>query len=109
MKVIFLIPYPLGKAGSQRFRFEQYFQKMKEANIDYVVKPFLSDKTWGIIYSKGNFAKKVFGIVFGFAKRIIMLFQLHKYDFVFIHREGCPIGPPIIEWCVFKLWNKKLI
>ena len=109
MKVIFFTPYPIGKAGSQRFRFEQYFNAMRNSNIDFLVKPFLSDKTWDIIYSKGNLWKKIIGITKGFVLRLVSLFQLYKYDFVFIHRECAPIGPPIIEWVIFKVWNKKVI
>jgi len=38
-----------------------------------------------------------------------MLFSLNKYDFVFIHREAAPIGPPIFEWLITKLFRKRVI
>jgi glycosyltransferase involved in cell wall biosynthesis len=37
------------------------------------------------------------------------LFTVSAYDFVFIHREAAPIGPPIFEWIIAKLLAKKII
>jgi glycosyltransferase involved in cell wall biosynthesis len=31
------------------------------------------------------------------------------YDFVFIHREAAPIGPPVFEWIIAKILRKKII
>jgi glycosyltransferase involved in cell wall biosynthesis len=31
------------------------------------------------------------------------------YDYVFIHREASPIGPPVFEWVISKLWKKRII
>ena len=31
------------------------------------------------------------------------------YDFVFIHREATPLGPPIFEWILAKVLKKKII
>jgi glycosyltransferase involved in cell wall biosynthesis len=38
-----------------------------------------------------------------------ILFQVHQYDFVFIHREASPIGPPVFEWIIAKIFRKKII
>ena len=32
-----------------------------------------------------------------------------KYDFVYIHREAAPLGPPLFEWIIAKIWRKKII
>jgi hypothetical protein len=37
MKVLFLTPYPLGCAASQRFRFEQYFGFLAAREVEYDV------------------------------------------------------------------------
>ncbi len=34
---------------------------------------------------------------------------MHRYDYVFIHREATPIGPPLIEWMIAKVFRKKII
>lgn len=45
----------------------------------------------------------------GFIKRCIILFKSNKYDYIFIHREATPIGPPIFEWLLSKVFQKKII
>ena len=45
----------------------------------------------------------------GFAKRATIPFKAYRYDFVFIHREATPLGPPVIEWFLAKILNKKII
>jgi glycosyltransferase involved in cell wall biosynthesis len=38
-----------------------------------------------------------------------VLVRLSTADFVFIHRECLPIGPPVIEWIIAKVLRKKII
>ncbi|MCP4521852.1 MAG: glycosyltransferase family 4 protein [Cytophagales bacterium] len=109
MKVLFLCPYPEKEAPSQRFRYEQYLKFLPSVGIDYVQKSFLDEETWTILYKKGNKAKKIIGILKGFLRRFFLLFTLSSYDYVFIHREATPIGPPWVEWCIAKLWRKRII
>lgn len=109
MNVLFLVPYPLGVAPSQRFRFEQYFIALEKKNISYVVVPFLDDKVWDVLYRPGNFRHKIFAVLKGFIKRYLLLFSLYKYDYVFIHREAAPVGPPLLEWLIAKIFRKKII
>ena len=45
----------------------------------------------------------------GFIRRILILFRVNGYDFVFIHRETLPIGPPTIGWLIAKVFKKKII
>lgn len=109
MKVLFLCPYPEGEAPSQRFRYEQYLNTLSSQNIEVIQKSFLDHSTWKILYKPGKSFQKSIGILKGFIKRFFMLFTLSSYDFVFIHREGTPIGPPWVEWCIANLWQKKII
>ena len=107
--IFFMVPYPLGKAPSQRFRFEQYFNLLRENQFNFVVKPFYSEKTWAILHQEGNFIAKSLKITTSFFSRFLQLFQVIKYDFVFIHREVAPIGPPFFEWIIAKVLRKKII
>lgn len=109
MKILFVVPYPLGKAPSQRFRFEQYLPLLGEAGWVYTFAPFLGEGTWRILYKPGHVVQKVAGILKGFLKRFLLLFSVPAFDYVFIHREATPIGPPVFEWVVAKVLKKKII
>ncbi|MGZ5254219.1 MAG: glycosyltransferase family 4 protein [Flavitalea sp.] len=109
-KVLFLVPYPLHKAPSQRFRVELFFSLLQEHNIEYEVRPFLDLKTWNIIYKKASVFQKIKGVAIGFLKRIkLFIGGLGGFDYVFIHREATPVGPPVVEWMIAKIWKKKII
>ena len=109
MNVLILCPYPHGEAPSQRFRFEQYISFLGEQKFVINQQSFLDTETWLILYKPGNGLKKGWGIVLGFINRFFLLFTIFKYDFVFIHREATPVGPPIIEWLIAKVFRKKII
>ncbi|MBS1773713.1 MAG: glycosyltransferase [Bacteroidetes bacterium] len=109
-KVLFIVPYPPRLAPSQRFRVELFEPYMQESGIQYTIAPFMDEKTWGILYKNGSAIQKALGIVKGFIKRFkTVLFDVPKYDYVFVHREASPLGPPIFEWMIAKLWRKKMI
>ncbi|MBX0292124.1 glycosyltransferase [Hymenobacter sp. HSC-4F20] len=109
MRILFLVPYPTGKAPSQRFRFEQYFGFLRASGIEYHVASFISDATWAILYKPGHQVQKAMGILAGFLRRFLLLFSVPKYDYIFIHREASPIGPPVFEWLIAKVLGKKII
>lgn len=109
MRIVFLVPYPPGRAPSQRFRFEQYFPELAARGIEYRVYSFLSEAGWNVIYSDGRLALKTLHLLSGFLKRIGHLLLAMKGDFVFVHRETSPVGPPVFEWLLAKLFKKKLI
>ncbi|TGE07958.1 glycosyltransferase family 4 protein [Hymenobacter fodinae] len=109
MQILFLVPYPVGKAPSQRFRFEQYFDALTEAGYHYHVAPFITEATWNILYKPGHQVQKALGIIGGFLRRTMLLLSVPKYNYVFIHREASPIGPPIFEWIITKVLGKKII
>ncbi|MFB9864452.1 glycosyltransferase [Rufibacter immobilis] len=109
-QVLFWIPYPSGEAPSQRFRFEQYFSALDQHGIGYKLAPFLDENTWHILYLPGKVMRKAWGIFTGFLRRLWqVLLVVPQYDFVFVHREAAPLGPPIFEWLTAKVWGKKLI
>lgn len=109
MKILFLTPYPHGQAPSQRFRFEQYLLLLKEKVVSFQYEPFLNEKAWKILYQPGHQVTKIGAIAKGFFKRVLLLFQINKFNYVFIHREAAPLGPPIFEWAIAKILRKKVI
>jgi glycosyltransferase involved in cell wall biosynthesis len=109
MKILFLAPYPLGESPSQRFRFEQYFEILIQTGHSFDHQSFLDSGGWKLFFQKGRPVMKFFFLVKGFLKRVSILFKLSSYSIIFIHREAAPIGPPIIEWMIAKLFRKKII
>lgn len=109
MKILFLVPYPPGESPSQRFRFEQYFEILTSRGHQYTIRSFLLWKGWKILYSKGNVVDKITAVIKGYLFRVVDLFSVGRYDFVFIHREAAPFGPPVFEWLIAKVFGKKII
>src|SRR5258708_38513460 len=102
-KIFFLIPYPLNEAPSQRFRFEQYFHALNDAGLNYSTQSFFTKENWRSFYNSGKVIQKTTALLLGFVKRILVLPRIIKYDFIFIHREAAPIGPPVFEWIIAKV------
>jgi glycosyltransferase involved in cell wall biosynthesis len=82
---------------------------LKQAGFTYKIESFIGPSLWKILYKPGHHLQKIYGIGKGFINRFKMLFYLNKYDFVFIHREATPIGPPLFEWIITKLFRKRVI
>jgi glycosyltransferase involved in cell wall biosynthesis len=109
LRILFLTPYPPGRAPSQRFRFEQYLDILAVHGHQYRLAPFLSEATWRILYKPGQALQKALGILSGFGRRIAHLVAAPSYDFIFVHREAAPLGPPVFEWLLANVLRKRLI
>lgn len=106
--LIILSPYPLSQAPSQRFRFEQYLNEFRSKKIEISHQSFLDEKTWKIFYKKGHLLKKIGGIISGLCCRFFLIFTIHRYKIVFIHRETCFIGGAFFEY-LYSIRNKNII
>ncbi|HEY4651976.1 MAG TPA: glycosyltransferase [Pontibacter sp.] len=109
MKVLFIVPYPVGKAASQRYRVEQWLPMLQQAGINYKLVPFWGAATWAILYKQGHTLQKFLGLIAGMFRRVKLLFQLRNYSYIFIHREATPVGPPWFEWVAAKVFRKKIV
>ncbi len=109
MKILLLIPAPKKISPSQRFRVEQYIHLPEGQHLSFEAHPFFSPKTWSIFHVKGHYIEKLTGILAGFLRRWMTMFQLGQYDFVYVHKEAAPIGPPIFEWIISRICRKKMI
>jgi glycosyltransferase involved in cell wall biosynthesis len=107
--IIFLFPYPLHEAPSQRFRFVQYLEILKQQGYRYETHSYLSDNAWKILYQPGRFFSKFLRIIRGYINRLTLLPKINSFDYVFIHREAAPLGPPLIEFLIAKVLRKKII
>jgi glycosyltransferase involved in cell wall biosynthesis len=109
-RVLFLLPYPLHKAPSQRFRVEQLLPLLDAADIQYTLRPFMDEATWQVLYRRGSVPRKAWGIARSFLRRVFtVLLEAPRYDYVFIHREAAPLGPPVFEWMLKWLLGRKMI
>lgn len=102
-KMLFLSPYPKGKAASQRLKYEQYFDYFRANGFELETSSFVDDDFWEIIYKNGFLFRKLLGTLRGYLRRCADLFRLQQYDIVYIHLWVTPLGPPIFEWLVRKL------
>ena len=108
-KIAFIVPYPIGVAPSQRFRFEQYIDLLEQNNYQCSCYSFLTLKDYRLLYKPGNLIRKIWAIIKGFFKRTRLIFTLRSFSIVFIHREASPIGPPVFEYIITKILKKKVI
>ena len=108
-KILFLVPYPLKESPSQRFRFEQYFALLSEKGFTFEIHSFLKSNNWRLFFKPGKLLRKASILFIGFIRRLLLLLRARRFDFIFIHREVTPVGPPIFEWLLSQLLQKKII
>lgn len=102
--ILLLSPYPWGAAPSQRFRYEHYLIREEVTHA-----PFWSVKSWEKLYASGHWGHKIRGLLSGYTQRLLLLTRLHRYTLVYIHREATPLGPPIFEWLIARVWRKPIV
>lgn len=107
-KILFIAPYPFGRVASQRFRFEQYWDTIAAQHQPHF-QSFFSESAFRILYRKGFILSKTFAVVKGFIRRLVLLLQISNYDIIFIHREATPLGVPLIEWVIAKIYRKPIV
>ena len=109
MRVLFVVPYPVDRAASQRYRVEQWLPHLQEQGVKYDVAPFWDQGSWAVLYKPDHIFLKIGGLLAGFVRRGLLLWKLPAYDFIFIHREASPVGPPWFEWMAAKVFREKII
>ncbi|MBI4436600.1 MAG: glycosyltransferase family 4 protein [Candidatus Omnitrophica bacterium] len=101
MKVLFLVPYPI-EGPSSRFRVAQYLPYLESRGIKCIFRPFVSSEAFSILYKRGYLFQKVRIVFIGFLKRLKDLGTARYCDVVFIHLEAFPLGPPFLEWVLYR-------
>jgi glycosyltransferase involved in cell wall biosynthesis len=107
-KILVICPFPQGEAAGQRLKYEQYFELWNHAGYEVTVSCFMDQSLWQIVYSKGNYLKKIFGVLRGLFRRFLDLFRLYKFDIVYVFMWGTPFGSSLYERILRKL-SKKVI
>lgn len=85
------------RSPSQRFRFEQYLDFLKEKGYDYDFSFLISPEDDKIFYSPGNTFQK--GLIFlkCFTRRLGDVLKANTYDIIFIQREAFMTGTTFFE------------
>ncbi len=107
-KILFLSPYPQGKAPSQRLKYEQYYPFIEKGGFEITTSSFVDDAFWRIIYNEGNFLLKAAYALKGYLRRMRDLLTIRKYDVVYVHLWVTPLGFTFFEW-LFVLYAKKMV
>jgi len=109
LKILALVPYPIEKGPSQRFRLEVFIPYAEKNGFHFDLQPFYSDEAYSLLYKKGKFFQKIFHISQGALRRFFLLWSLSKYDMVYIQREVSPLGPPILAWILKFILRKPYV
>lgn len=97
LKVLVLAPYPLRRAPSQRFRWEQYLSPLAERDILLEPSNLLDEEAMDIIHANGAWGPKLRAVGAGAARRIRDAVRCRRFDLVLVHRESFPFGPAWFE------------
>ena len=94
---LFLTPYPLRCAPSQRLKFEQYYASFEDNGIEVVVSPFVGPALWRVLYRRGHLVRKLLLGIWGHVRRMRDLYRAQRFDFVYVHLWALPFGRPWFE------------
>jgi glycosyltransferase involved in cell wall biosynthesis len=96
-RVAALVPYPLGVAASQRFRIEQWREPLRTEGVEIDIFPFADQRLLGLLYGTGQSMAKGLALAAAFAKRLVALATLRRYDVLIVHRAAALFGPALLE------------
>ena len=98
-KVLYIAPHRRNRSPSQRFRFEQYMDYLKEHGFDYHFSYLISESDDRIFYQPGNFINKARIFIKSAYKRWkdVIDENIRHYDIVFIQREAFMTGSSFFE------------
>jgi glycosyltransferase involved in cell wall biosynthesis len=97
LRVLVLAPYPPRTAPSQRFRFEQYLDPLRDDGFDFEVSTLMDAEGSALLASNGHLGGKIALAARAAAKRLRDVVRGRSYDVAFVHREAFPVGFPFFE------------
>lgn len=102
IRVLALVPYPVGRVPGQRYRIEQWAPLMQRDGVEVVFSPFLSPAVMDVLYSASHSWLKIGATLRGYKRRLGEALRRGSYDVAFIYREAALLGPPWFEALVAK-------
>lgn len=97
IRVLALVPYPIGRAPGQRYRIEQWAPFLGREGVHVTLSPFLSQGAMEVLYEPGHLALKVADMLRGYLVRFAEALRPISADVIFVYREAALLGPAWIE------------
>ncbi|NNC95600.1 MAG: glycosyltransferase family 4 protein [Chitinophagales bacterium] len=91
-KILFIVPHRVGRSPGQRFRFEQYFDKLEAAGYEITVSNLLSENDDVTFYSRSRYFQKGIIVLKSIWKRYADLLRAGNFDIIFVYREAIMLG-----------------
>jgi glycosyltransferase involved in cell wall biosynthesis len=97
MKVLALVPYPLGQAPGQRYRIEQWAPYLREAGVDVHFEPFADERLAKALYAPGRYVTKARRMTLAWFRAVARAWRAADFDVVYLYREAALVGPALLE------------
>jgi glycosyltransferase involved in cell wall biosynthesis len=98
MRVLFVLPYALGRVPGQRYRVEQWAPYLRDVGVECDLFPLLSPEDQDTIHAHALPYRKAGALAASFARGLRAAVRSRRYDVVWLHRTALLAGPPLSEW-----------
>ena len=106
--ILIVCPYPENEVPGQRLKYEQYFEYFRKNGYRITVTPFFGKSYYKILYTPGNYHKKIIGTLWGYVKRTFQILRLPFYDGIYIFLYVTPFGGSVFER-LYRLFSRRMI
>jgi len=107
-KILFIAAHRPERSPSQRYRFEQYFNFLKDHGYELKLSFIINEEDDKIFYGKGHILGKLFITLKSTLKRMNDILKCRKVDIVFVQREAFMMGTIFFEK-MFSKTNAKFV
>ena len=97
LRVLALVPYPLGTAPGQRYRIEQWAPYLRDEGIELHFVPFAGAALARTLYEPGRHLKKAAQMTQAWIAGIEHAWRAAAFDAVYLYREASLVGPALLE------------
>jgi glycosyltransferase involved in cell wall biosynthesis len=98
VRVLAIVPHPLGTAAGQRTTIEAWVPVLEEAGIDVEFSPFATERVQETVASPGRLPAKAALLGGAYVRQLGRATRgLGEYDLAFVYREAALVGPAVIE------------
>jgi glycosyltransferase involved in cell wall biosynthesis len=108
VRVLAVVPYPLGIAPGQRYRIEQWAPYLREQGIELEFAPFADAELASRLYEPGRHLGKAALMIEAWLAAIKHSWRASAFDAVYLYREASLIGPALLERLISQR-NPKLV
>jgi glycosyltransferase involved in cell wall biosynthesis len=96
-KILFIAAHRPDRSPSQRYRFEQYFDFLRENGYECELSYILSEADDKAFYSSGSITQKFLITLKSARKRMKDVMRSNQYDILFVQREAFMTGSSFFE------------